>query len=80
MSCPGPYCHAEAFIEQDQIDWMGDGVLCQLVTVLLVDDTGEVDPAVCALTAEQARELAFELLALAEHAERLTRHRQEDQR
>ena len=59
----GPYCHTEAFVEQDQIDWMGDGVLCQLVTVLLVDDTGEVEPAACALTAEQARELAFELLA-----------------
>ena len=26
------YQHTEAFIEQDQIDWMGDGVLCQLVT------------------------------------------------
>jgi hypothetical protein len=80
MSCPGPYCHAEAFIEQDQIDWMGDGVLCQLVTVILVDDTGEVEPAACALNAEQARELAFELLVIAERAERLTRHREEDER
>lgn len=80
MSCPGPYCHAEAFIETDQIDWMGDGVLCQLVTVILVDDTGEVEPAACALTAEQARELAFELLAVAEHADRLTRHLEEDER
>lgn len=80
MSCPDPYCHAEAFIETDQIDWMGDGVLCQLVTVMLSDDTGEVEPAACALTAEQARGLAFELLAVAEHAERLTRHRQEDER
>jgi hypothetical protein len=80
MSCPDPYCHAEAFIEQDQIDWMGDGVLCQLVTVMLVDDTGEVEPAACALTAEQARHLAFELLAVAEHADRLTRHRAQDER
>ena len=54
-SCPGPYCHAEAFIEQDQIDCMGDGFLCQLVTMILLDDTGEVEPAACALTAEQAR-------------------------
>jgi hypothetical protein len=76
MSRPDPYCHAEAFIETDQIDWMGDGVLCQLVTVMLVDDTGEVQPAACALTAEQARDLAFELLASAEHAERLTRDRE----
>jgi hypothetical protein len=80
MSCRDPYCHAEAFIETDQIDWMGDGVLCQLVTVMLVDDTGEAEPAVGALTAEQARELAFELLAVAEHADRLTRHREEDAR
>jgi len=76
MSLPGPYCHADAFIEQDQIDWMGDGVLCQLVTVMLVDDTGEVEPAAGLLTAEQARKLAFELLVCAEHAERLTRNRE----
>jgi hypothetical protein len=75
MSCCDPYCHAEAIIETDQIDWMGDGVLWQLVTVMLVDDTGEVQPAACALTAEQARDLAFELLVCAEHAERLTRDR-----
>jgi hypothetical protein len=79
MSCRDPYCHAEAFIEQDQIDWMGDGVLMQLVTVMLVDDTGEVDPAACPLTPEQARRLAFELLVVAEHAQRLTRHRETDQ-
>jgi hypothetical protein len=76
MSCQDPYCHIEAFIEQDQIDWMGDGVLCQLVTVMMVDDTGEVEPAACPLTAEQARALAFELLVAAEHADRLTRHRE----
>lgn len=80
MSAPGPYCHAEAFIEDDgQIDWMGDGVLCQLVTVMMVDDTGEVEPAVGVLTAEQARALAFQLLEVAERADRLTRQR-EDQR
>jgi hypothetical protein len=76
MSCQDPYCHIEAFVEQDQIDWMRDGVLCQLVTVMMVDDTGEVEPAACPLTAEQARALAFELLAAAEHADRLTRHRE----
>ena len=27
MSCWDPYCHAEAFIDPDQIDWTGDGVL-----------------------------------------------------
>jgi hypothetical protein len=78
MSCRDPYCHIEAFIEDDQLDWLGDGVLRQLVTVLMVDDTGEVDPAACALTAEQARGLAFELLVVAEHAERLTQARESE--
>ena len=55
MSLPGPYCHAEAFIIEDdgQIDWMGDGVLCQLVTVMMVDDAMEAEPAVGILTAQQ---------------------------
>jgi hypothetical protein len=79
MSLDDPYCHAEAFIEQDQIDWMGDGVLWQLVTLLICDDTGQLEPAACALTPSQARKLAFELLALAEHAERLTRSREPEQ-
>jgi hypothetical protein len=79
MSVPGPYCHAEAFIENDgQVDWIGDGVLCQLVTVMMVDDTGEVEPAVGVFTAEQARSLAFELLMVAEHADQLTRPREEN--
>jgi hypothetical protein len=68
----------EAFIEQDQTDWMGDGVLCQLVTVVMSDDMCLIEPAVCALTAAQARDLAFQLLSMAEHAERLTRHRPEE--
>ena len=81
MSLPGPYCHAEAFIEDDgQIDWMGDGKLYQFVTVLFCDDTGEVEPAACALTAREARSLAFQLLVCAEHAERRTRHREQDER
>jgi hypothetical protein len=80
MSLPGPYCHAEAFIEDDgQIDWMGDGVLCQLVTVMMVDDAMEAEPAVGIFTAQQARDLAFQLLVTAEHAERLTRHREDQQ-
>ena len=78
MSFADPYCHVEAFIEDDQIDWMGDGVLCQLVTVMMVDDACQLDPAVCALTAEQARNLAFEQLVVAEHAEQLTRSRESE--
>jgi hypothetical protein len=78
MSGPETYCSVEAFIEHDQTDWMGDGVLCQLVTVMMSDDMCLTEPAVCALTATQARNLALELLSTAEHAERLTRHRQEE--
>jgi hypothetical protein len=79
MSLDDLYCHAEAFLEQDQIDWMGDGVLCQLVTVMLVDDTGQLEPVGCAFTPTEARKLAFEMLVLAEHAERLTRNRESEQ-
>jgi hypothetical protein len=60
------------------VDWMGDGVLGQLVTVMMSDDMGLTEPVVCALTAGQARDLAFQLLTIAEHADRLTRHRQEE--
>ncbi len=77
MTGPEPYCSLEAFIEQDQTDWMGDGVLCQLVTVMMSDDMCQLAPAVCGLTAGQARNLAFELLAMAD-AERLTRHREQE--
>ena len=79
MSPDDPYCRAEAFLEQDQIDWMGDGVTGQLVTLLVCDDIGQLEPAACVLFPSEARELAFELLALAEHAERLTRRREPEQ-
>jgi hypothetical protein len=78
MSRPEPYTSLEAFIEHDQTDWMGDGVLCQYVTVVMSDDMSLIEPAVCGLTATQARDLAFELLSMAEHAERLTRHKENE--
>jgi hypothetical protein len=78
MSLQDPYTSLQAFIEHDQTDWMGDGVICQLVTVMMSDDMGLIEPAVCGLTGAQARSLAFELLVMAEHAERLTRHRSEE--
>jgi len=78
MSRPDPYTSLEAFIEHDQSDWMGDGVAGQLVTVMMSDDMGLTEPAVCGLWPAQARTLAFELLVMAEHAERLTRHRQQE--
>jgi hypothetical protein len=77
MSLKDPYSSLQALIEHDQSDLIGDGVICQLVTVLMSDDTELFEPTACALTAAQARNLAFELLVCAEHAERLTRHYQE---
>ena len=70
----GPYRHIEAFIEQHQINRSADW-LCQPVTVMMVGDGETPDPAVCRLAPAQARNLAFELLVEAEHAERLTRSR-----
>ena len=48
--------------------------------MLMSDDTELFEPTACALTAAQARNLAFELLVCAEHAERLTSHYQENER
>jgi hypothetical protein len=79
MIGPEPYCALEAFIEPDQLDWTSDPTPRQLVTVMMTDGTIELAPAVCALTATEARSIAFELLTAAEHAEWLT-HNQENQR
>jgi hypothetical protein len=46
---------------------------------MLVDDAMEAEPAIGILTAQQARDLAFQLLVTAEHAERLTRQREDQQ-
>lgn len=80
MSRPEPYDYdrVEAFIEPDQIDWTGDGVLGQLVTVAMSDHSCLSEPALCGLWPSQARELAFGLLAAAEHAQRITRHHPDD--
>jgi hypothetical protein len=63
----------DAFIEEDQVGYDDNGLLCRLVSVLMTDDTMTLDPAVCRLTVEEARELASGLLACAGHAEQLTR-------
>jgi hypothetical protein len=78
MIGPEPYCALEAFIETDQLDWTGDPRPRQLVTVIMTDGMMGLRPAVCALTTSEARNLAFELLCVAEHAEQMTRHRQEE--
>jgi hypothetical protein len=77
MSAPGSYHCLDAFIEQDQVGYDDDGILCQLVGVIMTDDRCWLDPAVGLITAQEARELAFELLAVAEHADRLTRERRD---
>ena len=74
MRWPDYHC-LDACVEPDHVGYDDDGMLCQLVTVIMTDDTMRLDPAVCALTSEEARELACELLACAEHAERLTAER-----
>jgi hypothetical protein len=78
MIGPEPYCTLEAFIETDQLDWTGDLAPRQLVTVMMTDGNMGLGPAVCALTTSEARNLAFELLCVAEHAEQMTRDRQEE--
>jgi hypothetical protein len=77
MSAPGSYHCLDVFIEQHQVGYDDDGRLCQLVGVIMTDDRYWLDPAVALITAEEARELAFELLAAAEHAERITRARKD---
>ena len=78
MIGPEPYCALEAFVESDQLDWTGDMAPRQLVTVMMTDGMMGLAPALCALTTTEARRLAFELLAAAEHAEWLTRVREND--
>ena len=71
----GSYHCLDAFIEQHQLGYDDDGILCQLVSVIMTDDHCWLDPALCLITAQEARELASELLAAAEHAERIARER-----
>jgi hypothetical protein len=74
MTHRDPYCHIEAFIEAEQIERTASGMR-QLVTVMMITGTtSEIETAACQLTARQARDLAFQLLVEAEHAERLTDH------
>jgi hypothetical protein len=77
MSDPGTYHCLDAFIKHDEVGYDDDGILCQLVSVIMTDDHCWLDPALGLITAREARELAFELLAAAEDAERITQARKD---
>lgn len=64
------YSRARALIDPEQSDPLADGGRLQDVSVILTDRHG-LRPAAIALLPCQARELAFELLKLAEHADRM---------
>jgi hypothetical protein len=69
-------------IDPEQGTRRPDGSWAQDVTLVLVDAPGSEPrrPVAITLTAEQARELGFELLAAAEHANRTTIPEGDDQR
>jgi hypothetical protein len=70
-----PYTHIQAAADPELTDEYADGSCFQPIEVVLGDDPGRplwksLEPAVCVIDARRARELAFELLMLAEVAER----------
>jgi hypothetical protein len=64
------YEKIRALIDPEMSDPLRDGGRLQDVSVILVDTPGGGQPVGITLLACQARELAFELLELAEHADR----------
>ena len=64
------YEKIRALIDPEMSDPLRDGGRLQDVSVILVDTPGGGQPVGITLLAWQARELAFELLELAEHADR----------
>ncbi|MEA2233451.1 MAG: hypothetical protein QOD83_3267 [Solirubrobacteraceae bacterium] len=66
------FCAAAAFLD-DQVTILGDWDPRQYIALELSDDDGELEPVEAALTSQEARDLAFRLLVLAEHADRRAR-------
>jgi hypothetical protein len=64
------YTGIRALIDPEQSDPLSGGGRLQDVSVILID-RHEHPPAAITLLPCQARELAFELLELAEHADRM---------
>lgn len=70
------YLHTyNVVIDPEQGTRLPDGSWAQEVTLVLVDGPGADSrrPVAVTLTPDQARELGFELLAAAEHADRTTK-------
>jgi hypothetical protein len=63
------YSKITALIDPEQSEPIAGGGRSQDVSVILVDDD-QKRPAAITLSPEDAREFAFDLLILAEHAER----------
>ena len=68
------YHQIRAVIDPEQSDPLPGGGRLQDVSVILIDKYRGGEPVGIALLACQARELAFELLELAEHTDRERTH------
>ena len=75
MSGHSGYCVANAYLD-DQITLLGDWNERQYIAVELADLDGLLEPVEAALIAEEARDLAFRLLMLAELADHRARGEQ----
>jgi len=75
MSDQGYYTRVGAYLDPFLAEEFPNGICQQEITVVMSDDSGApswrtLSPAVCYLPAGQARELATQLLALADKSER----------
>lgn len=75
MSHQNGYCVANAYLD-DQITILGDWNARQYITLELADWDGLLEPVEAALIADEARDLAFGLLMLAELADHRARGEQ----
>ena len=75
-----PYIDVHAALDPGQLEEYPNGVRVQEIEVTFTSDADapswrQPAPAVCRIQARRARQLAFQLLELAEHAERLEQAR-----
>jgi hypothetical protein len=75
MSDHSGYCVANAYLDE-QITILGDWRAQQYIAVQLADVDGLLEPVEAALIADEARDLAFRLLMLAELADHRARGEQ----